>query len=230
MTRSNERYTVLDAPQRSPEWRQSRTGVATASRAVDILGRLKTGLPNQAQQDYYTQLIVEILTGEPQDDIWQTVHQKRGIDCEQFAIRDVASLTGWDIDRPGFLMMRDCAAGCSPDGMVGTDTVVEVKVLKSTNHVKLIRDAGGLRGNVPAAYLPQARHLLWVTGADALEFAAWDDRFPKGLRIYRATLLARDAGLTEYDSAVRTFIDSVAAEAARLMDMSDNLEVSGYGI
>ena len=238
MTHSTDRYTVLDAPQRSPEWRQARAGVLTASRAGEMLGRLKSGLPNQAHKDYLTQLVVERLTGMPQDEVYQTIHMQRGVDCEPLARADLEAVTGWCIDTPGMLLLRDLDAGASPDGMVGAYTIVEIKAAKSTTHMRYLRDAGGIRGRVPTEHLAQCRHSLWVSGCDSLEFVSWDDRFPDGLRLYRATLLAVDAGLPEYEADARKFLDDVAKEVETLrewcgIDDDGNaalVEVHGHGV
>lgn len=242
MIHSTGRYTVLGAAQRSPEWRQARSGVLTASRAGDMLGRLKGGLPNQAHKDYLTQLVCERLTDTPQDEVYQTIHMQRGVDCEPLARADLEAVTGWCIDTPGMLLLRDLKAGASPDGMVGADMIVELKAPKSTTHLRYLRDAGGIRGRVPTEHVAQCRHLLWVSGCDSLEFCSWDDRFPAGLRLYRATLLAVDAGLPEYDADARQFLDDVETEVETLAEwcgLTDNnnnrqtvspVEVNGYGI
>lgn len=64
---------IVECLQGSEEWRAVRAGNITASRMSDVLAKLKNPkngkVDTQARANYKAQLIAEILTGEPQDDL-----------------------------------------------------------------------------------------------------------------------------------------------------------------
>ena len=61
--------TIHDCEQRSPEWYAVRAGRLTGSCAVDMLATVKTkGAEAAARRDLRYRLVVERLTGTPQDD------------------------------------------------------------------------------------------------------------------------------------------------------------------
>ena len=72
---------VFAVDQGSPEWLQLRTGVATASRAKDVLATLKSGAPAQARQDYACELAIERITGSMVEHFVNGAMQ-RGTDLE----------------------------------------------------------------------------------------------------------------------------------------------------
>jgi len=61
-------FTIIDAPQRSPEWYAARCGRLTGSAAGDMLARLKGNGEAAARRDLRMRLVLEILTGLPQED------------------------------------------------------------------------------------------------------------------------------------------------------------------
>ena len=68
---------LIDAPQRSPAWFEARLGKPTASKAADVIARLKNGNPAQSRTSYAYRLVAERLSGpQPQ---FITAAMQRGI-------------------------------------------------------------------------------------------------------------------------------------------------------
>lgn len=205
-------FTVIDADQRTPAWYQARAGRVTGSRAADMLATIKSG-EAAARRDYRLQLVTERLTGAPQDDGFVSKEMQRGIDCEPLAFAAYEALTGQMVQRSGFVAHTELLAGCSLDGHVGDfEGIVELKCPKSSTHLGYIKS-----GKVPAAYLAQITHNLWVTGAEWCDFLSWDDRFC-GEIAHLQTFLKRvkrtDVDLKAYELCVRLFLSEVEKELA----------------
>jgi hypothetical protein len=103
-------------------------------------------------------------------------------------------------------------AGCSLDGDVENfGGIIELKVPKSTTHIGYFKSGG-----LPSAYRPQVMHNLWCTGAKWCDFASFDDRLPKALRLFKVRVWARDLDLAAYEAEARKFLGEVEAEVEAL--------------
>jgi putative phage-type endonuclease len=209
-------FHIIDAPQRSPEWFAARLGRLTGSRAEDMLSSIKTG-ESAKRRDYRMELVTERLTGRPAEDGYSNADMQRGIELEPEARAAYEAHTGVLVDQTGFLAHDELMAGCSLDGSVeGFAGILEIKVPRSANHFATMR-AGG----VPAKYLPQVTHNLWLTGAQWCDFASYDPRFPERLQLYVVRTYADDLDLAGYEKKVRAFLAEVDAEV---------LAVQGWGV
>ncbi len=201
---------ILDHPQRSPEWFAARLGRLTGSRAADMLATIKSG-EAAARRDLRTQLVCERLTGASQEDVFVNAAMQRGIDCEPLAFAAYEALTGHMARQVGFIQHETAMAGCSPDGLIDDDGILELKCPKSATHLKYLRAR-----TVPSDYLPQIIHNLWVTGAAYCDFVSFDDRFPAALQVFHVRVPREQKAIDAYDLAARAFLAEVDAEVASL--------------
>jgi putative phage-type endonuclease len=201
---------ILTCEQRTPEWFAARIGRVTGSRAADMLATIKTG-EAAARRDYRLELVIERLTGQSSEDTFITRDMQRGMDLEPFARAAYEAELGRIVDKVGFASRDDIQAGCSPDGIVGSDGLVEIKCPKSATHVKYLK-----AGAVPSDYAGQVMHNLWVTGRAWCDFVSFDDRMPIGLQYMRVRVLRDDKALVAYESLLRAFLVEVDAEEADL--------------
>jgi len=200
-------FTVIHAPQRSPEWYQARAGLLTGSRAADAFATIKSG-ESAAKRDYRLQLAIERLTGTAADDGFTTREMQRGIDLEPVARAAYEARTGRLVRTTGFLKHDLFPAGVSLDGDVNNyEGLIEIKCPKSATHVSYIR--GGV---LPREYEYQCRHALWITGAKWLDFVSYDDRLPRELQLFIVRLNATKAALGEYQQMALMFLASVHVE------------------
>src|SRR5690348_4750682 len=112
------RFLVHYTPQRSPEWFQARMGKLTGSRAKDMQATIQKG-EAASRRDLRTTLVLERLTGEPQESTFINDDMQWGIDHEEAAIAAYEARAGVTVTRSGFLELDDVAAGCSLDGHLG---------------------------------------------------------------------------------------------------------------
>lgn len=209
-------FTIIEAPQRSPEWFQARAGCLTGSRAADMLATIKSG-EAAARRDLRTQLVVERLTGQPQDDGFVSKDMLRGIEMEAAAYAAYEARTGLLARTTGFLKHLSLPVGCSVDGDVNAfEGILELKVPKSATHLRYLRG-----GAVPSDYLPQITHNLWVSGAAWCDFLSFDDRFPVQLQTFLVRVNRADVDLTGYQTKALAFLAEVDREVEAVSTLAD---------
>ncbi len=178
---------ILPHAQRTPEWYAARLGVPSASNFEKIItpgGKASTQIVG-----YTNRLIAERIMGKPCDPDEPNSAMQRGTELEPEA-RDYYSLIAGEIVECGFCLHDDHDFGCSPDGLVGADGIVEIKCPMPWTHVEYLRD-----GVIPSKYIPQVQGQLLVTGRKWCDFISYHpDMKPLIVRVeadrdYQAKLL-----------------------------------------
>jgi hypothetical protein len=206
-TSTVSRFHIIEAEQRTDEWRAARAGRATGSKADCVLAKIKTG-EAAMRRNYRTQLVAERLTGRPQDDGYTSKEMLRGIELEPMARAAYEARTGLLVRETGFLSMREHLAGCSLDGDIDEFTgLVSFKCPNSANHVEYLR-----RRRLPPEYVPQATHEMWVTGAKWYDFCSFDDRFPENLQLLVVRVERNEFDIAGYESELLRFLAEVQKE------------------
>lgn len=209
-------FVVVDAEQRSPEWKKARAGRLTASRARDMLATIKTG-EAAARRDLRLQIVCERLTGEPQDGDYVNADMQRGIDLEGAAFNAYEAITGQMATRCGFVAHNELLIGCSPDGVLEDfGGILELKVPRSATHLSYLR-AGG----VPPEHLPQLLHALWVTGAAFCDFLSFDPRFPEHLQTFYVRVERDQKQIDDYEKKALAFLAEVERDVQAVKTMAD---------
>lgn len=211
--------TVHDVAQRSPEWFALRCGRVTGTAAADMVATIKSG-EAAARRDLRTRLVCERITGMAHDDGgYQSPEMKWGTEHEREARYHYEAVTGELVRPVGFVTHDDLAAGCSPDGIIGSfDGLLEVKCPKSATHLRNLRTRA-----VPADYRSQVQHNLWITGAAWCDFVSFDPRFPPGLRLTITRVTMSEQERRAYELLVRMFlteVDREYAEVAQLVELA----------
>ena len=201
-TDNNRRFDVVLSEQRSPEWFEARLGRITGSMAKCIWEKTAKGAPTAKWRNYQDQLVAETLTGISADDVYVTFDMQRGVDLEPIARRALAKRLGAAIRETGFLAHKTMRIGSSLDGDINDfAAVVEIKCPKTTTHLGYI-EAGAL----PEDYSGQCLHNLYVSGAEVLYFASFDDRLPPHLQLFVHEVRAKDMPLQEYEQDLVKFL------------------------
>lgn len=200
--------------QGSPEWHEARLGKATASRVADIIARTKTGY-GASRANYMAELICERLTGQPADRFTNAAMQW-GTDHEAEACAAYAWDTDAELSECGFFDHPTIAmSGASPDRLVGSVGLLEVKCPNSATHMDTL-----LGGSVPAKYATQMQWQMACTGRAWCDFVSYDPRFSGGLRIFRRRIGRDEAAIAELEREVAAFLDEIAAKVAQLQSLS----------
>jgi hypothetical protein len=198
--------TIVDVPQRSPEWVRVRLGKLCGSRAGDMLATIRTG-EAAARRDLRVQLVLERITGLSQENGYINADMQRGTDLEPHALAAYEAKTGAFVQPVGFCIHDDLMAGVSPDGFVSDDGLVEAKCPRSANHLAYLR-----AGTVPKEHLAQLVHALWITGRQWVDFISFDDRFPDPLQLFCVRLPRVEHEIASYELMARSFLNEVDRE------------------
>jgi hypothetical protein len=222
---------VVCTQQHTHEWYQGRLGIFTASRAVDGMATYKVnakggkkGEYNKAHWDYVRELAWERITGVPYPH-HVTDAMEAGNQYEPLARIEYWQRTGIEVEETGLVLHPtfDYIA-CSPDGLVGTDGGIEIKIFVLDNFLELL-DVD----TIPAKYLPQMYTNMLCCGRDWWEFVAYcpgDDSqtdlaraLPDEFRLYRKRLLADTAKFAEIEEAATVTMQHVAERMETLRRM-----------
>ena len=205
------KFTICNAPQRSEAWFKDRLGLATGSRANDVLAKIKSG-EAAARRDYRAQLVAERLTGKPQEDVFVNADMERGIQLEAAARMAYEAHTGLLAEETGFLRSTTLDAGCSLDGAINAfEGVLEVKCPRTATHINYLRD-----GKVPAKYLPQITHNVLVSDAAWADFASYCPALPDNLSLFVVRVKREDLDIEGYERELKAFLEEVATETESL--------------
>lgn len=203
-----------NAAQESADWMAARAGCFTASRASDLMAKTKTG-PSASRGNLLTLLAVERLTGQCVE-TYQNAAMARGIEMEAEA-RDAYSFAqGVAVDECGFVPHPTIArCGASPDGLVGDDGLVEIKVPASmAKHLDALRS-----GAHAVEYRWQLQHQLMVTGRAWVDATSYDPRFPEHLQLAVTRVHRDDIAIAELVAEIRKADAEVEAMVAELSEM-----------
>jgi hypothetical protein len=197
--------------QRDADWLHARCGMLTASRAKDMLAVRKDGRPSEARQTYALELVTERLTGRATER-FTTAAMQWGTEQEYSARNLYGNTHGVTVEEVGFIKHDTLAAGCSPDGLIDWDGLIEIKCpWSSAVHVET-----WLHGR-PAEHMAQIQFQLWITGRDWCDFVSYDPRMPERLRLY-VERIPRHAGMIHcIDAEARTFLSEVDAMTESLL-------------
>ena len=163
--------------QNSPEWFKARLGIPTASAFGKII--TSTGKASTKSGDYMNTLLAEWLAGEPLESWEGNQWTERGHELEQDARSYYEMTNDVDVEQVGFI--TNDLAGCSPDGLVGTNGGFECKCPSPGIHVKYL-----LGNKVPATYYPQVMGSLWITEREWWDFESFHPVLDKMIiRVHR---------------------------------------------
>jgi hypothetical protein len=173
-----------------------RIGIPTASRADDILTPEKLQI-SKSRFRYRNQILAEWLVGHPLDWGDASGWAERGRKLEDEAIRWLEFQHDVEVQRVGFLLRDDGMFGGSPDGIIGNDGGVEIKVPAMHTHIGYMID----NATLAAAYRGQVQAYLNITGREWWKLVSYHpDLPPVVLHIEREDAYAR-----ALDAAINVF-------------------------
>lgn len=150
---------VHTCEQRSPEWYALRAGIPTASEFSKII--TSKGERSKSAGPYAMTLAAELYAGKPVDAWNGNAYTQRGRELEPAALTLYEFVNDVTVDRVGFVTDDDRTMGCSPDGLVGDDGMVEVKCLKAEYHIEAILYHRTHR-RCPAGFVQQTQGQLMI--------------------------------------------------------------------
>ncbi|MFA5382095.1 MAG: lambda exonuclease family protein [Candidatus Micrarchaeia archaeon] len=156
---------IINCQQGTPEWDKARLGIITASCFGDVLAKGQ----GKTRRAYMLRVAAERLTGEKQE-TYSNGAMEWGKENEPKAREYYQELNGCFVQEVGFVKLNDFI-GCSPDGLVEEDGIIEIKCPYTTTHLETV-----LSNEVPTCYIPQIQGQLWITGRQWCDFISFDPR------------------------------------------------------
>lgn len=202
-------------------WRDERSGKITASRIDGVLTKPRKGQKESAvRSNYRAQLVCEILTGKAVEDQFQSWDMKRGLELEPRARAEYEIKTGTVLETVGFVPHPTIPrAGASPDGLVGTEGLVQFKCVKTAKHLDWLMEK-----IVPVEHRGQMYFEMACTGRQWSDFVSFEPNLPEHLQLFVIRLKSDDVKILEIENEVRKFNSEIDDIINRLGSVDEDLE------
>ena len=163
-------HTIIECEQGTPEWFQARLGIPTASEFDTVMASGKSGKESKGRRTYMLKLIGERLTGEPMDS-YTNNHMERGKIMEDEARNAYVFMKDAEPTKVGFI--RNGEKGCSPDSLIGSDGLLEIKTKLPHLQLAVILD-----GKMPPEHMAQVQGQIWVSEREWCDFVSYWPKLP----------------------------------------------------
>jgi putative phage-type endonuclease len=196
--------------QRTEEWFAARLGKVTASRVADIIAKTKSGY-STSRANYMAELVCERLTGS-KGDSYQNAAMAWGTNTEPMARAAYESRTGELVEEIGFVLHATIQnAGCSPDGFVGEDGLVEIKCPNTSTHIDTL-----LSKTAPTKYMAQMQWQMACTDRKWCDFVSFDPRMPEHMQFFCIRVVRDLDMITELEREVEKFLFDLETKISQL--------------
>lgn len=196
--------------QGSQEWLAARVGKLTASRLSEALAKTKTGW-GASRANVMAELLTERLTGVPTEKYvnasmqWGTDTEAEARAAYQFEVGKIVEVVGF-LPHPTITM-----SGASPDGLVGTDGLVEIKCPNTATHLETL-----LGQSVPGKYVLQMQWQMLCAGRIWCDFVSYDPRLPEEMRIFIKRVVRDREQQKDLEREVSIFLEELDDKMAEL--------------
>lgn len=183
MSNAQDTADANELVQGTDEWHAARCGKITSSCFGKLAGKGRSGGWTQTAITYMNQVVAERLTGVPQDEI-QNKYIDHGHTFEPIA-RQMYQLNLADhaeVKEVGFCEHPTIPfCGGSPDCLVGSDGLVEIKCPYNVHQHLAHIEADGTDNK---EYIWQMQGNMWVTGRKWCDFVSFHPFVPQAFRIH----------------------------------------------
>ncbi len=159
---------IHEVEQGTDEWHQLRAGIPTASEFSKIV--TGTGKESTSLKIYAYNLAAEAFAEKKFDTFEGNQHTERGNQLEAEAAEQYGFISDIEPQEIGFITNDAMTYGCSPDRLLNDDGLLEIKCLKSDNHIETMLYYKK-HNKAPSKYYPQVQGQMLVTGRN------WCDLF-----------------------------------------------------
>jgi hypothetical protein len=186
----------IDVEQNTDEWFSLRAGRLTSSKLGCVMANYPKAFGDTAKK-YAVGIALRQITGQSIEQCYTNAHMDRGHEQEPVAREIYENTFFCDVANGGFFC--DEFLGCSPDGLVGDNGVIEIKSVIASTHYATVK-----RGNIDPAYKWQVYGNLMFTGRDWIDFVSYCSDFPPDKQLFVKRVNKED--LTEEFSIIKARI------------------------
>ena len=160
---------IKDIEQGSAEWLEMRLGMITASKMKDLMSNGRGSAPSKTAETYMFDLVAERMTGESKP-FFENDAMRWGTETEDQARAMFELNEGVDVENVAFIKRCDFV-GVSPDGLIDSDGMLEIKCPTTTTQIRRFFTA-----DYSADYHAQIQAQLWVAEREYCHFLSFDPR------------------------------------------------------
>jgi putative phage-type endonuclease len=197
---------MTEIEQRSEAWFRARLGKVTASSVADVLAKTKTGV-SASRGNYLIKLAIQRVTGQIEESYTNEAMQW-GIDNEDQARVAYEVASGNFVDQVGFVDHSNIDwFGCSPDGLINNDGLVEIKCPNSATHWEYFKTK-----EVPKKYFIQMQAQMTCTNTEWCDFVSFDPRMPERSQLLIVRVPRDNTFISIMESEIKEFLNEVEIE------------------
>lgn len=201
---------IVECCQGDPVWVQSRLGIPTASNFHRIMTPKTMKVSSQADR-YCAELIAEWMLGVPMDQEHSQL-MERGKELEEKAALFYAMQTNTILNTIGFCLLdlpKLGEIGCSPDRLVGSEGLLEIKCPAPVTHIDYLLNGVG------ADYRCQVQGQLWITGREWLDFLSYHPTMPE----YQIRVQRDEDFIGKLCEATEAFLNQLERGKQRMIEL-----------
>ncbi len=202
-----------DIEQNTDEWFDMRAGKATGSAIAKVMANYGKAFGEPAKK-LAIDIAVGRITGRSIGGGYTNAHMQRGHDQEPIARALYEDLYFCDVTNGGFYDNEK--TGCSPDGRVGDDGLIEIKSVIPSQHYKCI-----LKDEFDPAYKWQWCFNLHESGRDWIDCISYCADFPIDQQLYVKRVYQQD--ITEQIMMMNTRLHFFEKEIDKAIEV-----INGY--
>lgn len=203
--------------QGSEAWFALRLGRATGSNFDAVLSKGKGSAEATGRRNYRVRLALERVTGKALEPGFTSRAIEDGKEREQWARMGYEEKTGAIVHELAFVPHKFLQAGVSPDGVVSTDGLVEIKCPTQAIHLEYL----SLFGESPTEYKAQIQGQLWVTERKWCDFVSYNPDFPESLQLHITRVYRDEAYIQTLENEISKFLHEVTITVNEIKEMAN---------
>ena len=154
----------IKVEQRTEEWFMQRINLITSSDFKKVMSKGET------RKSFLFKKASEIILNK-NEEILPSIDMQRGIDDEDFVIQLYEQTKEIKVNRVGII--KSGRFGCSPDGLVENDGIIEIKSRKPYLQIRTL-----IEKKIPCEYFSQIQGQLMVTERDWCDIVIYSEGLP----------------------------------------------------
>jgi putative phage-type endonuclease len=165
-------YVIKNNPQGTDAWLKDRIGHATASHAQAI------GNNGKGLETYILEIMSEYLSSGEKEH-YSNEHTERGNELEPTARSMYELENDCKVEQIGFCELNDFI-GCSPDGLVGEEGMIEIKCPEDKVYFDII-----MNEKIDSGYIWQCQMNMLILKRKWCDLIFYNPNFEKSMKVFR---------------------------------------------
>lgn len=172
-----DKPTWVNVDQNTDEWLNLRAGRIGGSAIGKIMANFGKAFGNPAH-DVALKIALEKITGLPQEGSFSNHHTDRGHEQEPVARALYEEKTFFSVSQGGYFYSGEYD-GCSPDGLILEDGLIEIKSVIASVHYATVK-----RGSFDQKYKWQLIYNMLVADREWIDYVEYCSDFPEGSQLF----------------------------------------------